>query len=238
MFESGRYFQLWHAGVGHRTLLLRATKTKEDPTRIDLMFKPVFGMELVAELHGIRVSEARAEYHQTVLAELTDDDSRAATAKTFTIESGAFRGYVVAGVFLASESDRAYNEPSELLSPVRAKLKGLDANGALGSELRNFKPEDPEHFSIAVTASIGPADDNGAELFELTVCSSGFVGREPLPEGFEFRRGTLLLDRWDLGLAERAISDLCRRTEGYFWRDVAIKLTRYLLWEFEDHDDS
>jgi hypothetical protein len=36
-------------------------------------------------------------------------------------------------------------------------------------------------------------------------------------------------------LVERALRDLCRRTEGDAWVDIAIKLSRYGLWEFEDY---
>jgi hypothetical protein len=45
----------------------------------------------------------------------------------------------------------------------------------------------------------------------------------------------LLLDRWDPELVERAIGDLCRRTEGENWHDIAVKLARYGHWEFEDY---
>jgi hypothetical protein len=33
-------------------------------------------------------------------------------------------------------------------------------------------------------------------------------------------------------------SDLCRRTEGTDWNDVATKLSRYATWEFEDYSEA
>jgi hypothetical protein len=118
---------------------------------------------------------------------------------------------------------------------VRGKLKGLDTAAIPSGDIHDFRPADPTNFSIPVTASVGPANSEGAELFQLTIRSPGYVEPETAGKGFAFERGTLILDSWDPGLAERAISDMCRRTEGYFWHEVAQKLTRYLVWEFEDY---
>ncbi len=53
-------------------------------------------------------------------------------------------------------------------------------------DLREFLPEDVEHFKLVVTASIGPAGEEGEELFHFVVCSPSWVAGESLPKGFEF----------------------------------------------------
>jgi Immunity protein 8 len=116
--------------------------------------------------------------------------------------------------------------------PVRAELKGLDADG---HEVGAFRPDDPVAFSVNLSASVGPAGEEGAEQFQFTVCSPRWQAEQPLPKGFAFQRHTLLVDSWDPDVVERAISDLCRRTEGATWRDVATKLSRFGFWEFEDY---
>jgi hypothetical protein len=118
---------------------------------------------------------------------------------------------------------------------MQAELKALDAADAPGSDVRAFHPEDPACFALAVTASIGPVGEDGAELFQFTVCSASWLARQALPKGFAFQRHTLLLDRWDPDLAERAITDLCRHTHGDTWQEIAEKLSRYGHWEFEDY---
>lgn len=118
---------------------------------------------------------------------------------------------------------------------MRAELKGLDTADADGGDLRAFRPEDRTHFRLDVAASVGPAGEEGAELFQFTVCSPSWLAAAPLPKGFAFQRHTLLLERWDPGLVERAITDLCRRTEGQSWDELAAKLSRFGLWEFEDY---
>lgn len=114
---------------------------------------------------------------------------------------------------------------------MRAELKGLDADGG---DLRAFRP-DAERFALAVTASIGPAGDEGTEQFLFTVCSPSWLAGQELPKGFAFQRHTLVVERWNLDLVERAIADLCRRAEGETWTEIATKLSRFGSWEFEDY---
>jgi hypothetical protein len=51
-------------------------------------------------------------------------------------------------------------------------------------------------------------------------------------------KGHPLLSRWDFDVLQRAISDLCSRTEGSDWNEVATKLSRYGGWEFEDYREA
>lgn len=84
-------------------------------------------------------------------------------------------------------------------------------------------------------AYVGPSDAGGEELFTFTVCSPSWVADLKLEKGFGFQRDTLLLQEWDPALVKRAIGDLCRRTEGSNWNVVAVRLSRYSRWEFEDY---
>jgi len=120
---------------------------------------------------------------------------------------------------------------------MRAELRGLDSADAPDG-LATFRPNDPEVFALALGASVGPANGRGAELFYFQVCSPGWIEAHPPPKGFEFMHGYLLLRRWDADLVERAISDLCRNTQGADWDEVAAKLSRYGAWEFADYREA
>jgi hypothetical protein len=116
---------------------------------------------------------------------------------------------------------------------MHADLRGSYSPDTDDLTLGAFHPDDHEHFILRVGAYIGPSDGTGDELFTFTVCSPSWVADLKLEKGFGFQRDTLLLDRWDPQLVERAIGDLCRRTEGATWQDVAQKLSRYGRWEFD-----
>jgi hypothetical protein len=100
---------------------------------------------------------------------------------------------------------------------VRAELRSLDSADA-PEGLESFRPGEP-----------------GADLFYFHVCSPRWIETNPPPKGFEFMHGFLVLTRWDHKVVVRAIKDLCLRTEGADWQEVAMKLSRYGNWEFADY---
>lgn len=119
---------------------------------------------------------------------------------------------------------------------VRAELKSLDSADA-PEGLADFKPDDPDKFGISVAAVVGPSGGTGGELFYFA-CSARWLIANPPEKGFAYMRGHLLVTRWDAALVHRAISDLCRRTEGRDWNEIATKLSRYGAWEFEDYREA
>jgi hypothetical protein len=91
-------------------------------------------------------------------------------------------------------------------------------------------------FGILVAAYIGSVGGSGADLFDFTVCIPRWLAANiALPKGFAFLRHYLVVEQWDKALIERAIGDLCAHTEGADWNEVALKLSRYGQWEFEDY---
>jgi hypothetical protein len=113
-------------------------------------------------------------------------------------------------------------------------LKSLDTADAPGSALAAFRPSHAEHFALVVAATIGPANGSGGELFQFNARSPSWHAAENRPKGFAFERA-LVVDRWTAELVERAIADLCRRTEGDTWQEIAQRLSRYAEWESEDY---
>jgi hypothetical protein len=113
LFESERDFQLWRAVVGHSQLLFRSTKTESEPTRIDVLFKPVAALKLPTLLHGLRIRNADAGEADEIRREV--DQAPTQDSKVFILESGAFEGYVVAGICVTHEDNGEYSDPSALL---------------------------------------------------------------------------------------------------------------------------
>ncbi len=121
---------------------------------------------------------------------------------------------------------------------MHARLHLLDSPDLAPDTLDSYQPPVPDSFGILCRAEIGPDDSDGHEAFYVTVCSPRWLAWATMTEnakGFEFVRHRLAVDRWDPSLFRRAISDLCIHTSGESWPDVAVKLSRYLHWEFEDY---
>jgi len=121
---------------------------------------------------------------------------------------------------------------------VHAVLRSIDSADIGSDTIDSYQPSNPKSFCLWVTATCGPSDGPGGELFQVAICSpEGLVASiEDTPnKGFAFMRHRLVVERWDASLIRRAINDLCRTSTGDTWHDVALRLGRYMLWEFEDY---
>lgn len=98
-----------------------------------------------------------------------------------------------------------------------------------------YQPPSWECFNILVAAEIGPDDGPGSDTFHLVACSPRWLTEQTRPKGFEFIQGVLLLDFWDAAIVRRAIDDVCLRTSGGSWSEIAISLSRFFQWEFADY---
>jgi hypothetical protein len=121
---------------------------------------------------------------------------------------------------------------------MRAVLRSLDSPD-LGSEtLETYQPPIADNFSVLLGAVVGPEGAPGDEVFYVTVCTPKSLADSVLAapnKGYEFMRDRLVVDHWDGALIRRVISDLCSRTEGSTWSEVATKLSQFMAWEFEGY---
>jgi hypothetical protein len=51
------------------------------------------------------------------------------------------------------------------------------------------------------------------DLFYFDVCTPAWLAGNPAEKGFRWGKAKLLLDRWDYGVLERAIKDMCLHVE-------------------------
>jgi hypothetical protein len=102
-------------------------------------------------------------------------------------------------------------------------------------DLATYAPENPSHFSLLVQAIIGPLADEGAESFDFIVCSPAWVAEAMAKEKAVFGKGLLMMEYYHFPTLESAIQQLCERTWGETWYDVAQKLSRYGGWEFDSY---
>ena len=118
---------------------------------------------------------------------------------------------------------------------MRAQLRRLHVPDSPGGDLDrdDFRRSAP--FAVLVQAMIGPDGAEGEESFNFQVCSPDWFATQTLDKGFRFTRHVLLIDTRDLSVIQRAIGDLCTRTEGDTWQDVAVSLSRFGAWEFADY---
>jgi hypothetical protein len=118
---------------------------------------------------------------------------------------------------------------------MRCELRSLWSPDVASGSLGDFEPADPSAFGLFVQAAIGPVDGEGEEVFDLMVCSPVWLAAQPFEKGYRWGRGKLLTLRWDPQIVERAVRDICLRSEGEDWAAIARRLAQVMDWEFSGY---
>ena len=119
---------------------------------------------------------------------------------------------------------------------VHAVVRSMFSPDPGADPLDQYRPPSTDLFEVFIEFEIGSSETEGSDLFGLTVCSPrSLVERQRRPKGYEFQHAVLVMDRWDAGLIERAVSGLCQQTSGSDWHSIAESLSRFMAWEFADH---
>jgi hypothetical protein len=81
---------------------------------------------------------------------------------------------------------------------IRAKLKSIEIADVPNLDPAKFVPDDFEDFSCTFTLRIGTANEDGEDLFNLTVCSPKWLARAVQQDGFIWGRHDLIVPEYNL----------------------------------------
>ena len=112
--------------------------------------------------------------------------------------------------------------------------------------LQAYCPEDLTYFCAIAEMRIGSATGFGADNFSLTICSpkwleSNVIKPQVTHESHEQRhqlaygRHYLFAEEYDEGKIKQAVMEIVNDAKGNDWSEIALYLSRYFLWEYEDH---
>lgn len=102
-------------------------------------------------------------------------------------------------------------------------------------DMENQAPEIANDFQILVQALIGPENLPGQESFDFLVCTPSVIHRTVTKLGYLIPRHYIIIERYDYDAIWSIIKSICDPVFGNTWHDVALKLSRYGMWEFEDY---
>lgn len=92
-----------------------------------------------------------------------------------------------------------------------------------------------EQKSTLLVFAAGPLNGPGEETFQATVCTPDAITDMIQRDGVVIGRHQLLVDSIDVTRVENTVRDRLRRIDGPTWPDLAAKIGRIGLWEFEDY---
>jgi Immunity protein 8 len=121
------------------------------------------------------------------------------------------------------------------MTKIRAEVKRLHSPDVY--DLSTFVPEDSERFGILVQMMAGPVGEPGEESFDVVVCTPRWLQGELGPNDVKMGRHYLLIKQYDYCGLVRFLQDFAATCSGATWEEVAMRLGRLGMWEFEDYDD-
>jgi hypothetical protein len=89
--------------------------------------------------------------------------------------------------------------------------------------------------STLLVFAAGPLGQPGEETFQVTVCTPEFVAKMVERDGIVIGRHLMFVASVDTARAEDTVRDRLRRIDGDTWSELAAKIGRIGLWEFEDY---
>jgi hypothetical protein len=113
---------------------------------------------------------------------------------------------------------------------MQAVLKGLHS---IDVNLETFTPEDHENFGLVITAMVGPLSKEGADSFDITVCTPKWLIKECEVSGALLGLHKLIVPKYDYRHVRQFIEKFLMRCSGETWREVAGKVSLLGQWEFE-----
>lgn len=103
------------------------------------------------------------------------------------------------------------------------------------SDLNNYRPLDPTNFGVLIQVMAGPMGSQGEESFDIMVCSPHWLDELARKEKFIVGRHYLITRSFNYGEIQSFLRQMFARCEGKDWPEVAAKLSRIGMWEFEDY---
>lgn len=111
----------------------------------------------------------------------------------------------------------------------RSVLKSIDIISGVSEN--EFK--DPDIFFIRIEVEIGLAESNGADVFSFDVCSPKWIENnvsDTLP-GY----GLLIMKDFDIRDVETWVRSVSEFSFDCSWNEAAMKISKYLRWEFDNY---
>ena len=114
---------------------------------------------------------------------------------------------------------------------MKPQLKAQDCTDH--DPIETWQPADSAHVDYWLCLHIGPADQQGAEMFYVNVLSE--AAARQLDAGELEKRKKIVLRDYSWSAVMRAVDDILRQVEGSSWSEVAQTLSQKFDWEFENY---
>jgi Immunity protein 8 len=121
-----------------------------------------------------------------------------------------------------------------MLTTMESEVKSIMSTDIF-CDLESYRPDDYESFMFPLTVSAGIKGKEGADMFDILVCSPKGLLDHYSPEEIILGRHMLIAFKLDMLFILGRIKKLFNGCIGENWDEIAVKLARIGHWEFEDY---
>ena len=100
-------------------------------------------------------------------------------------------------------------------------------------DLRSYAPGPV--FCVWLRTFIGTKASVGEDTFDFAVCSPAWLAAEVEQHRLVSGRFHLFMAEFDYSAVESYVGDRIKQASGGDWTEIALKLSRWAHWEFEDY---
>ena len=98
-----------------------------------------------------------------------------------------------------------------------------------------YYPDDYKNFALLIQVMVGPKGQDGSESFDIEVCTPQWLDEHREEYESVIGKGKLIVFKLDLPSILARIRKIFNGCTGKDWNEIAINLSRYGTWEFENY---
>ncbi|MEJ1403456.1 MAG: immunity 8 family protein [Candidatus Sedimenticola sp. (ex Thyasira tokunagai)] len=116
------------------------------------------------------------------------------------------------------------------MNPELKRLHSPDVD-----DLESYRPEVADKFGFLLQAMIGPEGKEGEESFDIEVCTPRWLEETYDVDEIVMGRHHLIVREYNYQRLVKSIQEFLKGCVGEDWGEVAGKVSRLGMWEFEDY---
>jgi hypothetical protein len=116
---------------------------------------------------------------------------------------------------------------------MQAILKSLYSTDI--ADIETYLPDKEDNFGFTLRAIVGPVDVEGAESFDIVVCTPKWLMEKHVASDVLLGLHKLIVFKYDYLRLRQFIEKYLMRCSGNTWKEVADKVSLLGQWEFEGY---
>lgn len=115
------------------------------------------------------------------------------------------------------------------MNAVVKKIFSTDVN------IDSYHPNQSNTFGIWLRIIVSPKDEDGEEIFDVFVCTPEWIKSNTRDSNHRWCRHMLIVFYYNIDVIKSIIQEKIENINANNWNELALKISRYFFWEFEDY---